>query len=197
MFYLLLQFVSFFLPGLDVNMAMKGLMTLNHLLELAACAQTEHDVMDAMVMKARHSENIAKHYLSKGLQQTVFSSWGTHYNLPPLAVCESSRRSSFIIWWSNLLWLRVESWWILISPFQVFVVKMRRTSRKAKKNRSEESDSGRCSLHDFLMISYAGKIRWWWWMDFQRSFPHDGLWRWVMNSLVTVFVTENQPIVVG
>ncbi|PVD21275.1 hypothetical protein C0Q70_19446 [Pomacea canaliculata] len=63
-----------FQTGLDVNMAMKGLMTLNHLLELAACAQTEHDVMDAMVMKARHSENIAKHYLSKGLQQTVFSS---------------------------------------------------------------------------------------------------------------------------
>ncbi|KAK7505287.1 hypothetical protein BaRGS_00003449, partial [Batillaria attramentaria] len=63
-----------FQTGLDVNMALKGLMTLSSLLEMAACAQTEYDVMSAMVMKARHSDSTSKLYLTQGLRQTVFSS---------------------------------------------------------------------------------------------------------------------------
>ncbi|XP_076449291.1 uncharacterized protein LOC143285758 [Babylonia areolata] len=60
--------------GLDVNMALKGLMTLCSLLDMAACAQTEYDVMSAMVMKARHSETTARSYLTKGLTTVLFSS---------------------------------------------------------------------------------------------------------------------------
>ncbi|XP_070197501.1 uncharacterized protein [Littorina saxatilis] len=62
-----------FQTGLDVNMALKGLMTLHGMLEMAACSQTEYDVMSAMVMKARDSAGISKVYLSKGLPQSIFS----------------------------------------------------------------------------------------------------------------------------
>ena len=54
-------------------MALKGLMTLCSMLEMAACAQTEYDVMSAMVMKARHSQTTGKNYLTKGLPHSVFS----------------------------------------------------------------------------------------------------------------------------
>ena len=54
-------------------MALKGLMTLCSLLDMAACAQTEYDVMSAMVMKARHSQTTCKNYLTKGLSQSIFS----------------------------------------------------------------------------------------------------------------------------
>lgn len=59
--------------GLDINMALKGLMTLSTMVDMATCAQSEDDVMNAMVMKARHSENIAKLNLNHGLKQTIFS----------------------------------------------------------------------------------------------------------------------------
>ena len=54
-------------------MALKGLMTLCNMLDMAACAQTEYDVMSAMVMKARHSHATCKNYLTRGLSNTVFS----------------------------------------------------------------------------------------------------------------------------
>ncbi|CAG5132969.1 unnamed protein product [Candidula unifasciata] len=62
-----------FHTGLDVNMAIAGLSTLAATIRLAACALTDFDITNVMVIKSQHSQSLAKQFLKTGLKHDMFS----------------------------------------------------------------------------------------------------------------------------
>ncbi|KAK6185089.1 hypothetical protein SNE40_007403 [Patella caerulea] len=58
--------------GMDVNVGIKGLMSLSKLITMATTAETEHAIMNTMQQKSNHAEQVCKDFLKNGLNEYMF-----------------------------------------------------------------------------------------------------------------------------
>lgn len=61
-----------FNTGMDVNVGLKGLTSLQPFIEKVTIADTEHSIMTALIYKMEHSEKICKDFLRHGLKEYLF-----------------------------------------------------------------------------------------------------------------------------
>ncbi|XP_067651778.1 uncharacterized protein [Haliotis asinina] len=62
-----------FHTGLDVNIGIKGIMTLPNFLSMVPTAMTEHSIMKAMMYKSRQADQVCKDFVKNGLRDYMFS----------------------------------------------------------------------------------------------------------------------------
>ena len=61
-----------FVSGQDINLAMKGLSSLDRFLCLAASAVTDREVLQALNYKLKHAKTIAQDYIKNGLKENMY-----------------------------------------------------------------------------------------------------------------------------
>ncbi|XP_064599220.1 uncharacterized protein LOC135465802 [Liolophura sinensis] len=62
-----------FHTGMDVNVGLKGLETLQQFINMAAWCESEHAILETLLFKANHSEQVCKEFLRSGLRDYLFS----------------------------------------------------------------------------------------------------------------------------
>ncbi|XP_062572350.1 uncharacterized protein LOC134234314 isoform X2 [Saccostrea cucullata] len=62
-----------FHTGLDINPAIRGLMSLSKFIEMISLAETEHSISNALLFKMRHNEFVSKDLIRNGLREYMFS----------------------------------------------------------------------------------------------------------------------------
>ncbi|CAH1779922.1 unnamed protein product [Owenia fusiformis] len=62
-----------FHSGLDVNLGIQGLESLGQFINMAASADTETSILDALIMKSQHSRQVAQQFIKTGIHNTMFS----------------------------------------------------------------------------------------------------------------------------
>ena len=60
------------ISGLDVNIGIKGLMSLEPFIDKISLADTEHSIMAALIYKMEHSDKVSKDLLKHGLKEYIF-----------------------------------------------------------------------------------------------------------------------------
>ena len=65
------MYFTFFL-GQNINLAMKGLLSLERFLGLAASAVTEREIVEAINFKLNHAKAITQDYLGNGLKESMY-----------------------------------------------------------------------------------------------------------------------------
>ena len=60
------------LPGQDINLAMKGLLSLERFLSLAASAVTDREIIEALNYKLKHAKAIAQDCIKNGLRENMY-----------------------------------------------------------------------------------------------------------------------------
>lgn len=61
-----------FNTGMDINIGIKGLSSLQPFIEKVAVAETEHSIMSTLVYKMEHSDRVCKDFLKHGLKEYMF-----------------------------------------------------------------------------------------------------------------------------
>lgn len=61
-----------FNTGLDINLGLKGLTSLQPFIYKICTAETEHSIMKSLVFKMEHSDRICKDFLKYGLKEYIF-----------------------------------------------------------------------------------------------------------------------------
>ena len=59
------------LPGQGINLAMKGLLSLERFLGLAASAVTDQEIIEALSYKLKHAKAIAQDCIKNGLRESM------------------------------------------------------------------------------------------------------------------------------
>ena len=67
------QLTYLLFSGMDVNVGIKGLTSLQPFIEKVVWAQTEYSILSALVYKMEHSDKVTKDFLKHGLKEYVFS----------------------------------------------------------------------------------------------------------------------------
>ena len=60
------------LPGQDINLAMKGVLSLERFLGLAASAVTDREIVEALNYKLKHAKAIAQDCIKNGLRENMY-----------------------------------------------------------------------------------------------------------------------------
>ena len=58
---------------MDINLGLRGLHSLEQFIKMAAGAETERTVMNALKFKYDHSRKVAQQFIKTGLQDTMFT----------------------------------------------------------------------------------------------------------------------------
>ncbi|PVD21113.1 hypothetical protein C0Q70_19279 [Pomacea canaliculata] len=59
--------------GLDVNIGIQGLQSLQQFLDMAAVADSEHSILTALALKSQHAEQVCKDFLRNGLREQMMT----------------------------------------------------------------------------------------------------------------------------
>lgn len=62
-----------YFSGLDINPAIRGLMSLSKFIEMITLAETEHSISNALLFKMKHNEFVCKDLIRNGLREYMFS----------------------------------------------------------------------------------------------------------------------------
>lgn len=62
-----------FHTGLDINPAIRGLMSLSKFIEMITLAESEHSISNALLFKMKHNEFVCKDLIRNGLREYMFS----------------------------------------------------------------------------------------------------------------------------
>ena len=57
---------------MDINLALKGLSSLEPFIEKIALAETEYSIMSTLIYKMEHSDKICREFLKHGLKEYMF-----------------------------------------------------------------------------------------------------------------------------
>jgi hypothetical protein len=60
-------------PGMELNVGLQGLITLEPFIEGVSLAETNHSIMKTLLFKMEHSETICKEFLNDGINEYVFA----------------------------------------------------------------------------------------------------------------------------
>ncbi|KAK3085962.1 hypothetical protein FSP39_011386 [Pinctada imbricata] len=62
-----------FHTGLDINPAIRGLMSLSTFIEMISIAETEHSITEALIYKMKHTDSVCKELIKHGMKEYMFS----------------------------------------------------------------------------------------------------------------------------
>ena len=63
----------FFLSGLDINLSVKGLTSLDKFIHLAAGARVEKDILDTLTFKFHHHTRVCSDFIKNGMMENMFT----------------------------------------------------------------------------------------------------------------------------
>lgn len=65
--------VVFYITGLDINPAIRGLASLGRFIEMITVADTEHAISNALMYKMKHSEQLFKDFIKNGIREYMLT----------------------------------------------------------------------------------------------------------------------------
>ncbi len=60
------------MTGQEINLAMKGLLTLENFVRMATAAESKRSIIQALTYKINHAKAIAQEYIKNGLRQNMY-----------------------------------------------------------------------------------------------------------------------------